>query len=71
MATDIHIQHVENIINYKFKTKALISQALIAAGADENNYDCYRRLSQIGASLVDLFLAIIVYETGADRSKIL
>lgn len=70
MATDIHIQHVENVINHKFRTKALISQALIAAGADENNYDGYRQLSQIGASLVDLLLAIIVYGTGVDRSMI-
>lgn len=70
MATNIHIQHVENVIKYNFKRKALISLALTAAGADENNYDGNRRLSQIGASLVDLLLAIIVYGTGVDRSKI-
>ncbi|KAF7589644.1 hypothetical protein BBP40_004017 [Aspergillus hancockii] len=67
MATQIHVQHVEMVINYTFRSKSLIFQALTAAGADKENYDGYRQLSQIGASLVELLLAIIVYGTGIDR----
>lgn len=64
------VEHVENVIGYKFRSKTLIFQALTAAGAEEENYDGCRKLSQIGASLVDVLLAVIVYGTGVDRSKI-
>lgn len=64
------VEHVEKVIKYSFRSKSLIFQALTAAGAEQQNYDGYRKLSQIGATLVELLLAIIVFGTGVDRSKI-
>lgn len=69
MATDLHVKTVEEVIWYTFKRKLLICQALTAAGADEDRYDGYRKLSQIGASLIDTLLAIILYDTGVTRGK--
>ncbi|KAE8394845.1 hypothetical protein BDV23DRAFT_179232 [Aspergillus alliaceus] len=64
MATEEHVRHVETIIGHTFTSKFLILLALTAAGADKENYDGNRKLSQLGASLVDTLLAIIVYGTG-------
>ncbi|KAB8232589.1 uncharacterized protein BDW43DRAFT_311974 [Aspergillus alliaceus] len=67
MATEEHVRHVETIIGHTFTSKFLILLALTAAGADKENYDGNRKLSQLGASLVDTLLAIIVYGTGVNR----
>jgi dsRNA-specific ribonuclease len=69
MATDTDINTVERVIGYRFKRRSLISQALTAAGAEEDNYDGNRKLSQIGASHVDVLLAFLLFDTGVNRGK--
>jgi hypothetical protein len=51
MATEQDVQHVERIIRSNSRAKCIIFQALTAGGADKENNDGYRKLSQIGASL--------------------
>ncbi|KAL6238408.1 hypothetical protein BDW75DRAFT_237505 [Aspergillus navahoensis] len=68
MATDAYVKTVEAVIGYTFKRVPLIRQALTAAGAEENNYDGNRKLSQIGVSLVDTLLATILFDRGVDRA---
>lgn len=70
MAPEEHVRKIEYIIGYNFETKQYIHEALTAAGAENDNYDGNRRLSQIGASLVDTILSLIVYGTKASRGKI-
>lgn len=67
MVTNEHFRTVEGVIGYTFRQKWLICQALTAAGAEEDNYDGYRQLSQLGASLINTILAILVYNTGVNR----
>ncbi|KAL3479394.1 hypothetical protein BJX99DRAFT_255651 [Aspergillus californicus] len=67
MVTNEHVKTVETVIGYIFRQRWLICQALTAAGAEEDNYDGNRQLSQLGASLMDTILAILVYNTGVDR----
>lgn len=69
MAPQEHVKKVENIIGYTFYSARFINQALLAAGAEDENYDGNRKLSQIGVSLVDTLLAVIVYGTGASRGE--
>lgn len=69
MAPEEHVKKIEYIIGYEFKSKQYIHEALTAAGAEDENYDGNRRLSQIGASLIDTILALIVYGTKASRGK--
>ncbi|KAI9373948.1 hypothetical protein BJX61DRAFT_541308 [Aspergillus egyptiacus] len=70
MITNEHVKTVETVIGYIFRQRWLIRQALTAAGAEEHNYDGNRQLSQIGASLMDAMLAILVYNTGVNRGRI-
>ncbi|KAE8144469.1 hypothetical protein BDV25DRAFT_166775 [Aspergillus avenaceus] len=67
MATYEDVKRVERIIGHTFSSGHLIRQALTSAGAEKDNYDGNRKLSQLGASLMDTLLAIIVYGTGAGR----
>ncbi|KAK6826937.1 hypothetical protein RU639_004403 [Aspergillus parasiticus] len=67
MATYEDMKRVERIIGHTFSSGHLIRQALTSAGAEKDNYDGNRKLSQLGASLMDTLLAIIVYGTGAGR----
>ncbi|KAL2861012.1 uncharacterized protein BJX67DRAFT_317514 [Aspergillus lucknowensis] len=69
MVTHEHIRTVETVIGYIFTQRWLIRQALTAAGAEEHNYDGNRQLSQLGASLMDTILAILVYNTGVNRAQ--
>lgn len=69
MAPEEHIRNVEYIIGHNFASKRYIHQALTAAGAENENYDGNRRLSQIGASLIDTILSLIVYHTDTNRGK--
>lgn len=69
MVTNEHVKAVEAVIGYNFKQRWLICQALTAAGAEEDNYDGNRQLSQLGASLVDTILAILMYNTGVNRGN--
>ncbi|KAL2782437.1 hypothetical protein BJX66DRAFT_320732 [Aspergillus keveii] len=68
MATDTDISTVERVIGYRFKRRSLICQALTAAGAEEDNYDGNRKLSQIGASHVDVLLGVMLFDTGVGRA---
>ncbi|KAL4777961.1 hypothetical protein BJX76DRAFT_363183 [Aspergillus varians] len=68
MVTNEHVKTVETVIRYTFRQKWLICQALTAAGAEKDNYDGYRQLSQLGASLIDTILAILMYNTGVNRA---
>lgn len=70
MATYEDVKRVERIIGHTFSSGHLIRQALTSAGAEKDNYDGNRKLSQLGASLMDTLLAIIVYGTGAGRGKV-
>lgn len=69
MVPEEKVRKLENIIRYNFVSKRFIHQALTAAGAENENYDGNRKLSQIGASLVDTILALIVYGTSASRGE--
>jgi dsRNA-specific ribonuclease len=69
MATDTDINTVERVIEYRFKRRSLICQALTAAGAEEDNYDGNRKLSQIGASHVDVLLGVMLFDTGVGRCE--
>lgn len=69
MVPEEKVRKLENIIRYNFVSKRFIHQALTAAGAENENHDGNRKLSQIGASLVDTILALIVYGTNASRGE--
>lgn len=68
--TQMHVEYVENVIKYTSRLRSLMFQGLTVARIEEENYNSYRNLSQIRASLVELRLAIKVFGTGVDRSKI-
>ncbi|GCB25539.1 hypothetical protein AAWM_08424 [Aspergillus awamori] len=61
------IATLEKIIGHTFSVKHLIRLARTSAGANPDNYDGNRKLSQLGASLVDSVLAIIVFFIGGSR----
>ncbi|GKZ74995.1 hypothetical protein AnigIFM50267_001991 [Aspergillus niger] len=61
------IETLEKIIGHTFSLKHLIRLARTSAGANPDNYDGNRKLSQLGASLVDSVLAIIVFFIGGSR----
>lgn len=63
------IETLEKIIGHTFSLKHLIRLARTSAGANPDNYDGNRKLSQLGASLVDSVLAIIVFFIGGSRGK--
>ncbi|RAH80830.1 hypothetical protein BO86DRAFT_419751 [Aspergillus japonicus CBS 114.51] len=69
MATsrDMKMHKLEKIIGHTFVLKRLVYLACTSAGADPSNYDGNRRLSQLGASLVDSVLAIIVFLVDGSR----
>lgn len=69
MAPEEHVRKVEDIIGYKFESKQYIHEALTAAGAENENYDGNRKLSQIGTVLIDAILALIIYGTNASRGE--
>lgn len=69
MAPQEHVKKAENIIGYTFSSAGFIHQALTAAGVEDKNYDGNRKLSLIGASLLETVLAVIVYGTGASRGE--
>ena len=64
-----HVRQVERIIGHKFSSDFL-SQALVAAGAEQCGHDGNRKLSQLGASLVDVLVAIMVYDSSATKESI-
>ncbi|RDH26484.1 hypothetical protein BDQ94DRAFT_177759 [Aspergillus welwitschiae] len=61
------VETLEQIIGHTFSLKHLIRLALTSAGANPDNYDGNRKLSQLGASVVDSVLAIIVFFIGGSR----
>ncbi|OOG00878.1 hypothetical protein ASPCADRAFT_202711 [Aspergillus carbonarius ITEM 5010] len=69
MATphDLKVEALEQIIGHTFSLKPLIRLARTSAGANPDNYDGNRKLSQLGASVIDCVLAIIVFFTGGSR----
>ena len=71
MATphDLKVEALEQIIGHTFSLKPLIRLARTSAGANPDNYDGNRKLSQLGASVIDCVLAIIVFFTGGSRGK--
>ena len=69
MAPQEHVKKAENIIGYTFSSAGFIHQALTAAGVEDKNYDGNRKLSLIGASLLETVLAVIVYGTDASRGE--
>ena len=66
MTTNEYLRKVKAVVRYTFRRKWLICQALTTAGADKDNYDRYRQLSQLGASLIEAILAILMYNTGVN-----
>lgn len=58
MGSNGDLEAVEKIINYHFKSKGLLSEALTAAGADSENYDSNRKLADIGADMIDFWVSL-------------
>lgn len=58
MVSNGDLEAVEKIINYHFRSKALLSEALTAAGADSENYDGNRKLADIGADMIDFWVSL-------------
>lgn len=69
MGSSGDLEAVEKIINYQFKSKALLSEALTAAGADIEQYDGNRKLSEIGAYVIDFCVCLHGFENDAPRGK--
>ena len=70
MASDTHVNIVEQVIGYSFRTKAYLVQALTAAGVDEHNHDGNRKLGQLGEALTGLFLLNDAFRAEASRGKV-
>lgn len=69
MAPHEHVRKVESIIGHAFYSDQLINQALLAAGAENENHDGNRKLSLIGINLVNTLVGVMVYVTGASRGE--
>lgn len=63
------IHDVESKIGYEFNNKLLLFQALKCAGAEETDYDGNRRLSQLGAYLIDFLLMLVTYTARTTRGN--
>lgn len=70
MVPEENVRKAESIIGHTFVVKRYIHDALTAAGAEEENYEGNRKLSQVGDSLIDAILASIIYGTNATRGEI-
>jgi dsRNA-specific ribonuclease len=52
MAEENSILKLQEKIDYRFKKPVLLQTALLAAGANKQNYDGNRKLAQLGESML-------------------
>lgn len=69
MDIDQRLRQVEAVLDYRFKRTSLLSEALTAPGAENDQYDGNRRLSQLGLDVINLFLNLDGYTRKCERSK--
>ena len=67
MATDMHVNIVEDTIGHEFSQKKYITQALTAAGVDNDNWDGNRKLALLGESLLEFLLVDNAVADDKDR----
>jgi hypothetical protein len=70
MSDEWSLKKVETIFNYRFRSRDRLSEAITAAGAEDENHDGNRRLSGIGLDVLSLFLNIDGVMDNAERSKL-
>lgn len=54
---------------YSFEDKDNLKSALIAAGAEEDNYDGNRQLANLGTAIIEFLAVFIGYTAGSSRGK--
>jgi len=69
MASSAQLRRLQDIIEYNFTRIEYLEEALTAAGADEDNYDGNRKLSQLGELLIQCVLLFTAHTGGASRSE--
>lgn len=67
MSFQLEIQGIRNAIGYQQLSESGILEALTAAGADNNNFDGNKRLSQMGVSLIEFHVIEMGYRTRFSR----
>ncbi|KAH6667242.1 hypothetical protein B0J14DRAFT_185596 [Halenospora varia] len=67
MASSAQLRRLQDIIEYNFTRIEYLEEALTAAGADEDNYDGNRKLSQLGELLIQCVLLFTAHTGGASR----
>ncbi|KAL4901192.1 hypothetical protein BDW74DRAFT_187847 [Aspergillus multicolor] len=71
MATSETVPPIERILNYTFKSKGLLLEALTAAGANEDNHEGNRRFSHVGLGIIHTVLSLECLErkSSPERKK--
>jgi ribonuclease-3 len=55
-------EQLENLINYKFKDKNILNNALTHISfANENNCDSYERLEFLGDAIIEMVVSEYIY----------
>ena len=67
MAEQSSIVQLQNIIGYRFENTEPLEQALLAAGADELDYDGNRELAQLGELMLTAVLKNIAFREKIPR----
>ena len=57
MATEFHMNLVEQAINYTFRQKTDLRISLTAAGSDPENHDGNRKLARVGLDALQLLIS--------------
>jgi len=67
MAEQSSIVQLQNIIGYRFENTEPLEQALLAAGADEQDHDGNRELAQLGELMLTAVLKNIAFREKIPR----
>jgi hypothetical protein len=69
MLAPAEYQQIRNILAYQKLSESGILEALTAAGADKNNSDGNKTLSQMGTSLIEYQIIEMGYRTKTSRGN--